>query len=267
MEKDKVLLRKDAAGVYREIGRVALRQGKQLTLLLPDGSTTTHLLVTGREMTPDRGSFHHVLRVATHEIERALFESPERIFKQLLYEASKPLSAKELKDRLKDLPQALVDSAWTTAKPRLDADNQVDRLGSDGSRYRLRRDVAMDLLDLLPPATAAPPPPEPRRPDLIAGAAEDSLPGNAPDLSAVDTPAIATGTGPEGDALLVRLATMGPELDLRGVADVARRPLEVGQRVARLKATGQQELVGGPPARAPPAARSHGGPAQERPPG
>ena len=94
--------------------------------------------------------------------------SRERIYKQLMHDANKPLVAKDLKDKMaQDFKIDLIDQSWQRARTALASDQDVLRHGKDGAKYALRAGVTMDLLDLLPErrsrSMTTDEPPEPRR--------------------------------------------------------------------------------------------------------
>lgn len=249
MEKPKVLLRKEPTGSFHEVGLVLSRQGKRLTLQMPDGSTLEHQLVPRDEMTPDQGSFHHVLRTAPEAVAQALSDRPERIFKQLLHESKKALGARDLKDRLQDFPTDLVDRAWTVAKPILDQDADVDRHGPDGLKYGLHSNVTVDLLDLLPPTAEPAVRGDGGTPKAAASGPVEGETCEKPKAPLTDEPGPRT-TPAAAAAPVVELASRLsalPDLDVRDLADVSRHPLTVGARVNRLSGERQQELVTGLP--------------------
>ena len=107
MEPLKVLLRKEDDGRFVEVGTVLERNGKSLVVQVSDGRTLEHQLAKG-EITPPKGSFVHLLRTNPEAVARVLEEQPTIIDKQLLAEAGKGLTAKQLKQRLNGVTPDLV---------------------------------------------------------------------------------------------------------------------------------------------------------------
>ena len=256
MEKAKVLLRPDGEKGFRQVGRIKERRGKALTLHCEDGSTIEHTLGEG-EMTPVEGSFIHLLRVSPDVVEKTLRESPERIFKQLLGDSTRPLSARNLKESFSGFSG--VDNAWIRAKPVLEADDEVERHGKNQHSYALRDSVVVDLLDLLPPAerhhsnhipdasadaevtsttvdgSSEEPRVEPRGAAHPSGPAEEPPPaGPAEGVAARDGGAI--------DDLFIRLSQRLPDLRLHSKAEIAERPLAVTAALQTLNKADRQAV-------------------------
>jgi len=256
-----VLLRRDGDARYRQVGQIQQRHGRELTLVLEDGSTCEHRLADG-EMTPVEGSFIHLLRVAPQVVEATLTKSPERIYKQLLCDAGSPMSARQLKDKLSDFTPELQDESWKRAKPALDADPDVERQGKGQRAYKVRASVSVDLLDLIPATTyssraqgASCPPgsPDGSPPTVDADAERGAAPPRAeaggrsnesegltePEPSSAEE-AVAAAELP--DDLLARLSGRFPDLGLRSGADIARRPLAVAIALRTMSRADRQAM-------------------------
>ena len=248
MEKVKVLLRRNATGTYEEVGEVITQDKKRLTVLLPDGTKIQHQRSPG-ELVPDRGSFFHILRLDPSAVEQTLQAQPERIYKQLMHDANKPLVAKDLKDKMaQDFKIDLIDQSWQRARTALASDQDVLRHGKDGAKYALRAGVTMDLLDLLPERRSRSMTTD-EPPELVVGAADQTPPDAANQTDSDDGSSSDSGVPlpPGGDLLVVRLGPIADELRLLTLGDVYRRPLAVSQRVNRMSAVAQQDLVTGLP--------------------
>ena len=269
MKSAKVLLRRSEDGQFHQVGRISERRGKVLTLVLEDGTTTEHQLKNG-EITPVEGSFIHLVRLAPHVVETTLTDAPERIFKQLLSDSAKPMTARQLKDKLSGFPGSLVDKSWLKAKAALDADDHVEKRGASKNSYALRNAESVDLLDLIPrpdrqphvarvpPTTDEVAPPGERHgesahatPDVRSskdaeGRASSEL---AAELTA-QVPAAATTDVEQGaedapDNLVSRLTGRFPDLALRSPTDVTRQPLAVASRLRSISKSERQELASG----------------------
>lgn len=250
-----MLLRRAEDGRFHQVGAVSARRGKVVTLVLEDGTTTQHEL-SPEEITPLTGSFNHLVRVNPSVVTDMLAEHPERVFKQLLHDSEKPMSAKDLKGKLRDFPGALVDKAWRTAKPLIDADGDVQRHGAKQVLYAVRDSLALDLLDLLPPQP--PQSQQPQRPDVggvVPGGSEtqgaepreyslEPFDGSSrvsePDSSPADMPAAGEAAT---TSLVARLAGHAPGLKLASIADVSRRPMAVADLVRSLSASEREALA------------------------
>jgi hypothetical protein len=140
MAKEKVLLRRVAADRWEEVGTVEKLSGKTVVLKLSDGTLVEHVRTQGEVPTP-RGSLAHLARIHPAELSRHLSEHPDEVVKVLLHEAGKPLNAKAIKDKLRDLgvPDDLVDKAWTTARPSLEQDAAWHAPRNDHRRTGWRR--------------------------------------------------------------------------------------------------------------------------------
>lgn len=252
MESPQVLLSRGEDGLFRLVGRIVARQERVLTVMLADGTTTTRELGTG-EITPVEGSLSHLLRLAPQAVELTLINAPERIYKQILFESSRPLNARQLKEKLSQLPQSVVDSSWRRAKKALDSDADVERQGKNQSSYSLRSSHSRDLLDLLPrePGSLASPdplPPSSARAEAMSRSNSSPTPGTVPGGSAAET---ADGTSAqdhfpsaaaEPDTLVSRLNDRFPEIRLESREDVLERPLTVAVALRTLTKVGRQDV-------------------------
>lgn len=238
MERGKVLLRKTESGSYIQVGLVTARRGKSLTVRTGTGDLAEQERLPG-DITPDVGSYFHLLRLAPEVVERLLDENPTRVFKQLIQDAP-GLTASDLKAKVGVSTDAVVNSAWELARPVLGADEDVTTSQGRSPKYRLRDDVRLDFLDLLP--TDGPVDPEP---------VETSPAPESPDRSLADPSSEPEDPEPEslppapevGGTLAARLAPVAPDLDLAAATDVARRPLSISLSVTRLSKAAQKDLI------------------------
>jgi len=262
MERVKVLLRRDGGGQFQQVGRIQSRRGKDLTLVLPDGSTLPHTLAEG-ELTPVEGSFMHLLRLSPTIVEATLAEQPERVYKQLMQDAGRPMTARALKDKLSDLPGTLVDKSWLRAKTALESDDDVERQGRNQNAYALTSSVAVDLLDLVPATSAqasagSAPPLADDSVEVTLNeartepASEAVPPDEQPELAEPAGPATADeepnkeqAHAVAADDLASRLSRRFPTPSVRSLEDVVRSPLATALALRSLNKAEREELFSG----------------------
>jgi hypothetical protein len=269
MKSAKVLLRRSEDGQFQQVGRISERRGKVLTLSLEDGTIKEHQL-EGGEITPVEGSFIHLVRLAPQVVETALADAPERIFKQLLSDSAKPMTARQMKDKLSGFPGPLVDKAWLKAKAAFDADDDVEKRGASQNSYALRKAESVDLLDLIPRPDRQPhvasvpptidevaPPGERHResapaPPVVRSSKDAEGQASSEPAAALTAqgPAAALADDEQGsedapDNLASRLTARFPDLVLSSPTDVTRQPLAVAGRLRSISKSERQELASG----------------------
>lgn len=256
MNSQKVLLRKDQHGRYHEIGIVLEQQGKLLRVGLPDGTTVDHERSQG-EVTPDRGSFIHLLRLDPAAVRQALAERPTLVYKRLLLDAGKAMSARQMKDKLGDHEAQLVDESWTKAKPALESDADVVLAGTSTRTYRCTA-TSLDAFDSLfpfrprttsPRAEASPAPATSTLPPQDPAALQEDVDGSpSPEPREAPQTEVTTVAGvlpsPEAPSLLLtRLTPLLERRNIQTLGDLAANGLALGEHVRKLTAPAQAALV------------------------
>ena len=240
MERRQVLLRRTESDSYVQVGLITARQGKSLTVRSTAGDLTSQQRGPG-DITPDEGSYFHLLRLAPATVERLLNEEPARIFKQVIYE-SPGLTSTGLKEKLGPSMEAAGKRAWDRAKPLLEADPDVIASRGRLPKYRLRSEARVDLLDVLPDHAAA----TPSDGDfavLTPAGPEKYAEASRPDAAYVDAkPSPVEADVPVGP-FVEQLGQTARELGLRSTSDIASHTLAVGAAVSRMPASAQAELV------------------------
>lgn len=240
MERRQVLLRKTEGDSYVQVGLITARQGKLLTVRTDAGHLTNQQRGPG-DLTPDEGSYFHLLRVSPATVERLLNDEPARIFKQVIHDFP-GLTSTSLREKLGPSVEAASKKAWDRAKPLLEADEDV--IASRGSmpKYRLRKEARVDLLDVLPDHAAA----SPSDGDIAVSTPavpEKHAEASRPDAAYVDARPSPVETAVPASRFVEHLGQIARGLDLRSTSDIASHLLAVGAAVSGMPARAQATLV------------------------
>jgi hypothetical protein len=233
-----VLLRRNEAGGFVEVATIVARESnKAMTIRLPDGTEEQHVR-RADEITVERGSVTHMLRVSPERVAADLGEEPAAVFRALLAEMGKPVKASVLKDRLHGVDRDLVDKAWERAKRKLDQDPDVIRSSDRVPTYRVA-----------PRATTAPSASSQHELQRPAARGAESQPprdrggeASAPPEKLIAEVSSSSGE-PTKDPLLEGLQTLGAAKAGEDRAALARRPLSLGLDLARIKAVDLRALL------------------------
>jgi hypothetical protein len=177
--------------------------------------------------------------------------SPEDVFLQLLASFPKGAKATQLKEALTGLDRQLVDKGWERAKRKIDASDVVKRSDAKTPTYTLLtapgrttpRTEQPDEAETEPPRSHesfdTPPTSGTTTPKEQS---EGQSPGESHDLEAARPAEQENSTEPTDPLVgfLVRSGLVGPHEDLESLA---RRPLMLGQVMARVKAADLAQLL------------------------